>query len=242
MNTLLLPTLVDISILKPLLSSAQSSSESQSSLCYFSLLLYLRRTSAGSLRNKSFRPRSSRKLGRKHNKEWGGEKGNACSEKCMKQFRKMYKQLLIGAVLVVLIKEWLIYQLNQVCFVHLCRRKKCLDCYLFEWFLCQNLTNLGWREASQASLLFHHKAYKPGGTLPKSDAILISVTRKSAYVIPIAPTSSRFSICDLRKQKDPGDEPQWLIGWWRGIGCECKETDMILCVYWGLRIHIISFT
>ena len=104
-NTLLLPTLVDISILKPLLSSAQSSSESQSSLCYFSLLLYLRRTSAGSLRNKSFRPRSSRKLGRKHNKEWGGEKGNACSEKCMKQFPKMYKQLLIGAVLVVLIKE-----------------------------------------------------------------------------------------------------------------------------------------
>ena len=92
----------------------------------------------------------------------------------------MYTQLLIGAVLVVLIKERLIYQLNQVCFVHLCRRKKCLDCYLFEWFLCQNLTNPSWREALQASLLFHHKAYKPGGTLPKSGAILISVTRKSA--------------------------------------------------------------
>ena len=78
------------------------------------------RTSAGSLRSKSFHPRSSRKLGREHNKEGGGEKGNACSETT--QFRKMYTQLLIGAVMVVLIKEWLIYQLNQVCFVHLCRR------------------------------------------------------------------------------------------------------------------------
>ena len=78
------------------------------------------RTSAGSLRSKSFHPRSSRKLGREHNKEGGGEKGNACPE--TPQSRKMYTQLLIGAVLVVLIKEWLIYQLNQVCFVHLSRR------------------------------------------------------------------------------------------------------------------------
>ena len=78
------------------------------------------RTPAGSLRSKSFRPRSSRKLGRKHNKEGGGEKVNVCPE--TPQFRKMYTQLLIGAVLVVLIKEWLIYQLNQVCFVHLCLR------------------------------------------------------------------------------------------------------------------------
>ena len=38
-NTLPLPTLVDITILKPLLSSAQSSSKSQSSLSYFLLLL-----------------------------------------------------------------------------------------------------------------------------------------------------------------------------------------------------------
>ena len=79
------------------------------------------RACAGSLRSKSFHPRSSRKLRQEHNKEGGGGKGNACFEKCMKQFRKMYKQLLIGAVLVVLIKEWLMYQLNQVCFVHLCR-------------------------------------------------------------------------------------------------------------------------
>ena len=41
------------------------------------------RTSAGSLRSKSFRTRSSRKLGREHNKEGGGEKGNACSEKSL---------------------------------------------------------------------------------------------------------------------------------------------------------------
>ena len=61
----------------------------------------------GSLHSKSFRTRSSRKLGREHNKERGGEKGNACSE--TPQFRKMYTQLLIGAVLVVLIKECLIY-------------------------------------------------------------------------------------------------------------------------------------
>ena len=77
-------------------------------------------TSAGSLRSKSFRTRSSKKLGRKDSKEGGGEKGNAFPE--IPQFRKMYTQLLIGAVLVVLIKEWLIYQSNQVCFVHLCRR------------------------------------------------------------------------------------------------------------------------
>ena len=61
------------------------------------------RTSAGSLRSKSFHPRSSRKLGREHNKEGGGEKGNACSETT--QFRKMYTQLLIGAVMVGLIKD-----------------------------------------------------------------------------------------------------------------------------------------
>ena len=67
------------------------------------------RTSAGSLRSKIFRPRSSRKLGREHNKEGGGEKGNACPE--TPQLRKMYTQLLIGAVLVVLIKERLIYPL-----------------------------------------------------------------------------------------------------------------------------------
>ena len=36
---------------------------------------------------------------------------------------------------------------------------------------------------------------------------------------------------DLRKQKDPGEKPQQLIGWRRGIGCECEKTDMILCVY-----------
>ena len=59
--------------------------------------------SADSLRSNSFRPRSSRKLGRKHNKEGGGEKGNACPE--TPQSRKMYTQLLIGAVLIVLIKE-----------------------------------------------------------------------------------------------------------------------------------------
>ena len=57
----------------------------------------------GSLRSKSFRTRSSRKLGREHNKEGGGEKGNACPETT--QFRKMYGQLLIGAVLVVLLKS-----------------------------------------------------------------------------------------------------------------------------------------
>ena len=61
------------------------------------------RTSAGSLRSKSFRPRSSRKLGRERNKEGGGEKGNSCPETT--QFQKMYTQLLIGAVLVVLIKD-----------------------------------------------------------------------------------------------------------------------------------------
>ena len=61
------------------------------------------RTSSGSLRSKSFRPRSSRKLGREHNKEGGGEKGNSCPETT--QFRKMYTQPLIGAVLVVLIKD-----------------------------------------------------------------------------------------------------------------------------------------
>ena len=161
------------------------------------------RTPAGSLRSKSFRPRSSRKLGRKHNKEGGGEKVNACPE--TPQFRKMYTQLLIGAVLVVLIKEWLMHQLNQVCFVHLCRWWKCLDCYLFESFLCQNLTNLSWREASLASLLFPHNAYRPGGTLPryKSGTVLISVTRKRAYVIPIIPASSRFSIWWPQKTKRP---------------------------------------
>ena len=78
----------------------------------------------------------------------------------------------------------------------------------------------------------------------KSGTILISVTRKRAYVIPIVPAFSRFffQYGDLRKQKDPGDKPQQLIGWRRGIGCECEKTDMILCVYWGLRVHIISFT
>ena len=78
-------------------------------------------------------------------------------------------------------------------------------CYLFESFLCQNLTNLSWREASLASLLFHHSAYKPGGTLPqyKSGTILISVTRKRAYVIPIVPASSRFSIWWPQKTKRP---------------------------------------
>ena len=90
------------------------------SLFFAAAVIITLRTSAGSLRSKSFHPRSSRKLGREHNKEGGGEKGNACSETT--QFRKMYTQLLIGAVMVVLIKEWLIYQLNQVCFVHLCRR------------------------------------------------------------------------------------------------------------------------
>ena len=90
------------------------------SLFFAAAVIITLRTYAGSLRSKSFLPRSSRKLGREHNKEGGGEKGKACSETT--QFRKMYTQLLIGAVMVVLIKEWLIYQLNQVCFVHLCRR------------------------------------------------------------------------------------------------------------------------
>ena len=49
------------------------------------------RTSPGSLRTKSFRPRSSRKLGRKHNKEGGGEKQTLVpklnnSEKCIRSF------------------------------------------------------------------------------------------------------------------------------------------------------------
>ena len=51
-----------------------------------------------------------------------------------------------------------------------------------------------------------------------------------------------FQYGDLGKQKDPGGMPQQLIGWRRGIGCECEKTDVILCVYWGLRVHIISFT
>ena len=78
-------------------------------------------------------------------------------------------------------------------------------CYLFESFLCENLTNLSWREASLASLLFHHSAYKPGGTLPKykSGTILISVTRKRAYVNPIVLASSRFSIWWPQKTKRP---------------------------------------
>ena len=61
------------------------------------------RTSAGSPRSKSFHPRSSRKLGREQNKEGGGEKGNSWPETT--QFRKMYTQLLIGAVMVGLIKD-----------------------------------------------------------------------------------------------------------------------------------------
>ena len=59
------------------------------------------------------------------------------------------------------------------------------------------------------------------------------------------PSSQRlliFQYGDLRKQKDPGNKPQQLIGWRWGVGCECEKTDMILCVYWGLRVHIISFT
>ena len=131
----------------------------------------------------------------------------------------MYTQLLIGAVLVVLIKEWLIYQLNQVCFVHLCLREKCLDYYLFESFLCQNLTNLSWGKASLASLLFPHNAYKPGVklTLPKykSGTILISVTRKRAYVIPIVLASSRFSIWWPQKTKRPWGQAttaNWVAG------------------------------
>ena len=78
------------------------------SLLFFAAYVIITlRTYAGGLRSKSFRPKCSRKLGREHNKEGGGEKGNACSE--TPQFRKMYTQLLIGAVLVVLIKECLIY-------------------------------------------------------------------------------------------------------------------------------------
>ena len=51
-----------------------------------------------------------------------------------------------------------------------------------------------------------------------------------------------FQYGGLRKQKDPGNKPQQLIGWRRGIGCECEKTDMILFVYCGLRVHTISFT
>ena len=77
-----------------------------------------------------------------------------------------------------------------------------LSC-LFESLLCHNLTNLRWREASLASLLFNHNAHKPGGTLPKykSGTILISSTRKRAHIIPIVPASSRFSIWWPQKTK-----------------------------------------
>ena len=51
-----------------------------------------------------------------------------------------------------------------------------------------------------------------------------------------------FQYGDLRKQKDPGDKPQQLIGRRRGIGCECEKTGTILGVYWGVRVRIISFT
>ena len=200
-NTLPLPTLVDTTILKPPVFCTILIRITAFTLFFATAVIITLGTSAGSLRSKSFRTRSSKKLGRKHNKEGGGEKGNAFPE--TPQFGKMYTQLLIGVVLVVLIKEWLMHQLNQVCFVHLCRWWKCLDCYLFESFLCQNLTNLSWREVLLASLLFHHNAYKPGRTLPKSDAILISVTYKRAYVIPIVLASSRFSIWWPRKTKRP---------------------------------------
>ena len=145
-NTLPLPTLVDTTILKPPVFCTILIRITVFTLFFATAVIITLRTSAGSLRSKSFRLRSSEKLGRKHNKEGGGGKGNAFPE--APQFRKMYTQLVIGAVLVVLIKEWLTYQLNQVCFVHLCRGWKCLDCYLFESFLSQNLTNLHWRKAS----------------------------------------------------------------------------------------------
>ena len=64
-------------------------------LLFAAVVIITLRTSAGGLRSKSFHPRSSRKLGREHNKEGGGEKGNACPE--TPQFQKMYRQLLIGA-------------------------------------------------------------------------------------------------------------------------------------------------
>ena len=53
---------------------------------------------------------------------------------------------------------------------------------------------------------------------------------------------SFFNMVTSENNKTPGGKPQQLIGWRRGIGCECEKTDMILCVYWGLRVHIISFT
>ena len=54
-------------------------------------------------------------------------------------------------------------------------------------------------------MLFNHNAFKPGGTLAKyiSGTILISVTRKCAYVIPIVLASSCFSIWWPQKTRRP---------------------------------------
>ena len=102
-NTLPLPTLVDTTILKPPVFCTILIRITVYTLFFATAVIITLRTSAGSLRSKSFRLRSSEKLGRKHNKEGGGGKGNAFPE--TPQFRKMYTQLVIGAVLVVLIKE-----------------------------------------------------------------------------------------------------------------------------------------
>ena len=54
-------------------------------------------------------------------------------------------------------------------------------------------------------MLFNHNAFKPGGTLAKyiSGTILISIARKCAYVIPIVPASSCFSIWWPQKTRRP---------------------------------------
>ena len=61
------------------------------SLFFAAAVIITLRTSAGSLRSKRFRPRSSKKLGREHNKEGGGGKETLApklhnSEKCIRSF------------------------------------------------------------------------------------------------------------------------------------------------------------
>ena len=98
-------------------------------------------------------------------------------------------------------------------------------------------------------LLFNYNAYKPGGTLPKyiSGIILISVTRKCAYVIPIVPASSRFSIWWPQKTKRPwgqATKANWVVArhWmrmrknWHNPRCPLRCT----CTYYFFYLEKIG--